>query len=199
MMLFTCNQASSTWATRVLFAQTPDEPGAHDSSCLDHKVSNTPRSQRNDFNLADKLQCSKECTLKDEGSACSETLQQHVLSHVEKPVWLRLLTLNRVCLRTTSTIPPTAPTEPFTACACRKGRGSFGAQVMKTVPDNVGVLQFLQQGHLPDGRAWNPLLLTLQADLLHRHHLPRGLVSALVNHAIGTCNTYTGHLIHQQV
>lgn len=58
------------------------------------------------------------------------------------------------------------------------------------------MLQLLQQGDLPDGGAWNPLFFTLQTDLLHRHHLARGLVSAFVNHPIGTCNT-CNHLIHQ--
>jgi len=36
--------------------------------------------------------------------------------------------------------------------------------------DDVGVLQLLQQGRLPDGREWGALLL-LQSDLLESDHL----------------------------
>lgn len=55
------------------------------------------------------------------------------------------------------------------------------------------MLELLQQGHLSDGGAGDPLLLTLQADLLHGHHLTRGLVSALVNHPVCTCNKQWSH------
>lgn len=48
------------------------------------------------------------------------------------------------------------------------------------------MFELLKQRHLSDGGAWNPLLLALQADLLHGHHLPRSLVSALIHHPIGT-------------
>lgn len=55
------------------------------------------------------------------------------------------------------------------------------------IPDDVGVLQLLKQRHLPDSSAGNSLLLALQADLLHGHHLSRGLVPAFVHNAVCPC------------
>ena len=37
---------------------------------------------------------------------------------------------------------------------------------------DVGVLELLEEGDLPDGGAGDPLVLRLQPDLLHGHDLP---------------------------
>lgn len=48
------------------------------------------------------------------------------------------------------------------------------------------MFELLQQRDLSDGRARHALLFAFQTDLLHGHHLTRGLVPALVHHSVGT-------------
>ena len=43
---------------------------------------------------------------------------------------------------------------------------------------DVGVLELLEKGDLPDGGAGHALVLGLQPDLLHGHDLPRLVVFA---------------------
>ena len=43
---------------------------------------------------------------------------------------------------------------------------------------NVGVLELLEKGDLPDGGAGHTLVLGLQPDLLHGHDLPGRVVFA---------------------
>eukprot|EP00669_Euglena_mutabilis_P008397 TRINITY_DN3463_c0_g1_i1.p3 TRINITY_DN3463_c0_g1~~TRINITY_DN3463_c0_g1_i1.p3 ORF type:complete len:160 (+),score=37.10 TRINITY_DN3463_c0_g1_i1:977-1456(+) len=50
---------------------------------------------------------------------------------------------------------------------------------------NVGVLQLLQQRDLPDGRAWNALLLAVQGDAFEGDQLPAGAVLRLEHHPVG--------------
>ena len=49
-------------------------------------------------------------------------------------------------------------------------------------PDDVVVLQLLQEGDLPDGCAGDALLLLLQSDLLQRDSLPAHPIPRLVHH-----------------
>lgn len=48
------------------------------------------------------------------------------------------------------------------------------------------MFELLQQRDLSDGRARHAFLFAFQADLLHGHHLARGLVPSLVHHSIGS-------------
>lgn len=45
--------------------------------------------------------------------------------------------------------------------------------------DNVGMVELLEQRHLPDSGGWNSFLLRLEADLFHCHRLTGLLVLAL--------------------
>ena len=51
-------------------------------------------------------------------------------------------------------------------------------------PDNVWVLELLENADLPNRRAWDALVLGLQSDLLERNKLPRHAVARLVHHTV---------------
>lgn len=59
-----------------------------------------------------------------------------------------------------------------------------GMKSLRLIPYNVWVLKLLEEGDFSDSSAGHTLLLTLQADLLHSHHLSSGFIPALIYHTI---------------
>lgn len=59
-------------------------------------------------------------------------------------------------------------------------------------PDNVHVRELLKEGHLPQRRAGNSLILTLQANLFEGNDLARHCMTRLVDHAVGALTQLVG-------
>ena len=56
--------------------------------------------------------------------------------------------------------------------------------VAADAPHDVWVLELLENADLPNRRAWDALVLSLQSNLLERNELPRHAVARLVHHTI---------------